>query len=71
MDYVVKAVIFGVFLALVYYVSDYFLTLLKNALSDVGFSAVFCQFGIYKGLQAFMSIVLTAFAFKQVLGFLK
>jgi len=71
MDYVVKAVIFVFFMAFVYYVSDYFLNILQEQLTTFGFSAIMCQFGIYTGIQSFFSIVVTAFGFKQILGFLK
>lgn len=71
MDYLVKAVIFVAFMAFVYYVSDYFLAILKDQLATFGFSAIMCQFGIYTGIQSFFSIVVTAFGFRQILDFLK
>lgn len=72
MVYIVKAAIFTVFLSLVYFVIDYFLNILKTQIADLGsVSVLMCQFGIWSGLTAFISIVATAFAFKQVLSFLK
>jgi len=71
MTYIVKGLIFTVFLSLVYFVSDYFLDILKVQMANIPFSPLFCQFGIWSGLKIFMSILVTSFAFKQVLGFLK
>ena len=71
MIYVVKALIFTVFLGLVYFISDYFIDILKIQIANIPFSPLFCQFGIWSGLKIFMSILVTSFAFKQVLSFLK
>ena len=71
MDYLVKAVIFIPFMLMVYFVSDYFIEILKVELATFGFSAIMCQFGIYTGIESFFSIVITAFGFKQILSFLK
>lgn len=71
MDYLVKAFIFTIFLTMVYFVIDHFIDILKNAVIDLPFSGYLCQFGIYQGLTVFISILASAFAFKQILNFLK
>lgn len=71
MDYIVKAVIFGVFLSLVYFVIDYFLDIIKVSIQSLTILPLMCQFGIITAMSVFLSILASAFAFKQILNFLK
>ena len=71
MDYLVKAVIFLPFMALVYVFIDYFKEYLHNAISSLPYTSIFCQFGIFDGLSIFFTILISAFATKQALNFVK
>ncbi|MCX6077028.1 MAG: hypothetical protein NTW78_09130 [Campylobacterales bacterium] len=71
MDYVVKVLFFIPFMGLVYVVIDYFKSLLLSAMTTVPFSSVLCQFGVYDGLSVFFTILISAFAVKQAVSFMK
>ncbi|MFA6139018.1 MAG: hypothetical protein WC667_13170 [Sulfurimonas sp.] len=71
MDYVVKVLFFIPFMGLVYLVIDYFKGLLTFTLMNVPFSSVLCQFGVYDGLSVFFTILISAFAVKQAVSFMK
>ena len=71
MDYLVKAVIFIPFMAIVYIVVDYFKQYLVDSMATIPYSGIFCQFGIYDGLSIFFTILISAFVAKQALNFAK
>lgn len=71
MDYLVKAVIFVPFMLIVYRFIDYFKTYLTNVISNLPYTSLFCQFGVYDGLSIFFTILVSAFATKQALNFVK
>jgi hypothetical protein len=71
MDYLVKVIIFVPFMALVYYVIDYFLAILQPYIASVSIGAALCQFGVFTGLNIFFSILLPAFIAREVLDFVK
>lgn len=75
MDYAVKVVIFLPFLGFVYFVTDYFLSILRNTFSDVlglgNVTSMMCQFGVFQGFTNFFTILVVGFAFRQVLNFAK
>jgi predicted outer membrane lipoprotein len=71
MDYLVKVVIFSVYMTSVYFAIDYMINLLKFYFSDIIFLPLLCQFGVLSGLNIFLAIVITGFLFKQTLSFWK
>jgi len=71
MDYLVKVVIFIPFMALVYFVIDYFLGTLSTHIASVSITAALCQFGVFTGLNVFFSILIPAFVAREVLDFIK
>ena len=71
MDYIIKAVLFIPFMGVVYFVVDYFKSILVNSFSSVPFSGALCQFGIFEGLSIFFTILIAGFLAKQALSFAK
>jgi hypothetical protein len=71
MDYLIKVVIFGVYMSAVFFTVQYMITFLKGYLSDIPFTSLLCQFGIFTGINIFLSIVITGFLFNKTISFWK
>lgn len=71
MDYLIKVVIFTAYMSSVYYVVEFMLNTLKNyiVVFSVNTTAMMCQFGIFTGLNLYVSIVVAGFLFKKTLAF--
>lgn len=71
MDYLIKALIFVPFMAVIYIFIDYFKSILINSTSTLGVSPLLCQFGVYDGFSIFFTIIISAFAARQAIDFAK
>lgn len=71
MDYVIKAVLFVPFMAVVYFFIDFFLQKISVSAIPSLFVPILCQFGILDGLSVLMTIVVSSFAAKQAISFAK
>lgn len=71
MDYLIKAVIFIPFMALVYLFIDFFKYKLVESTSTLTSTALMCQFGVLDGLSVFFTIIIGAFAARQAIDFVK
>ena len=71
MDYLIKVVLFAIFLAAVYAVIDIFMNFLRPFLETIPITPFLCKFGFFTGLNLFLSIVISGFAIKQILSFWK
>lgn len=71
MDYLVKAFLFIPFMALVYFFIDYFKVILVNSISGLTATSLLCQFGVFDGLSVFFTIIISAFAARQAIDFVK
>jgi hypothetical protein len=71
MDYLVKVGLFAFFVVAIHYFISKFLLYFSSYLHTLPFSGILCQFGIYTGLNLFLSIVVSAFFVKQIISFWK
>lgn len=71
MDYLVKVVLFLPFMGLIYLFIDYFKVLLVNSISGLTVTSLLCQFGVFDGLSVFFTIIISAFAARQAIDFVK
>lgn len=71
MDYLIKAVLFLPFMAVVYLFIDFFKDKLVNSISGLTSTSLMCQFGIFDGLSVFFTILIAAFAARQAIDFVK
>lgn len=71
MDYLVKILLFSAYMSAVYLTIDLMLNTLKSFIVDfsVNVTAMMCQFGVFTGLNYFISIVVAGFLFKKTLNF--
>ncbi len=71
MDYIVKIGLFGFFVVAISYFIDIFIQYFSSYLNTLPFSGILCQFGVYTGLNLFLSIIVSAFFVKQLITFWK
>lgn len=71
MDYLIKLLIFGFFMSAVYTSISYMLNFLRDYLINIPFTSLLCQFGIFTGLNIYVSITITGYLFNRVLSFWK
>ena len=71
MDYLVKVLIFAIFVTALHFFIDVVLSFFSKYLADLPFTGILCQLGIFQGLNLFLSIVVSAFFVKQLITFWK
>ena len=71
MDYLVKVGLFFVFAGAVHFFISKFVDYFTVYLQTLPYSGLLCQFGIYTGLNLFLSIIISAFFVKQIITFWK
>lgn len=71
MDYLIKAVIFTTYMTSVYYSIQFMIDFIKGYLSSIPFTPLFCQFGVFTGLNIFLSITISGYLFNRTLSFWK
>ncbi|UCN00055.1 hypothetical protein LCX93_11065 [Sulfurimonas sp. SWIR-19] len=71
MDYLVKVALIIPFGIALHFVIDKFMTYFSSYLHTLPMTSILCQFGIFTGLNLFLSIVISAFFAKQILSFWK
>ena len=71
MDYLIKVVLFAIFIAAVYTVIDLFMNFLKPFLQTISVTPILCKLGFFTGLNLYLSIIISGFAVRQILSFWK
>jgi hypothetical protein len=71
MDYLIKVVIFGVYMSAVYWTISFMITFIKGYLVNIPFTPLLCQFGVLTGLNIYLSIVISGYLFNRTLSFWK
>jgi len=71
MDYLVKIVLFAVFIVVLYSVIDMFMNFFKPFLQTIPVTPYLCKFGFFTGLNLYLSILISGFSVKQILSFWK
>lgn len=71
MDYLIKVVLFALFVTVLYFVIDLFLNIIKPLIQTIPVTPILCKFGFFTGLNLFLSIIVAGFAVRQVLSFWK
>jgi len=71
MDYLVKLGLIIIFVPMLHFVISKFLGLLTPYLHNISIAPILCQFGIFTGLNLFLSIIVSAFFVKQIISFWK
>lgn len=71
MDYLIKIVIFTTYMSSVYFSVQFMIDFLKGYLSAIPFTALLCQFGVFTGLNIYLSIVISGYLFNRTLSFWK
>lgn len=71
MDYLVKVGLFVFFVAGVSFFIEKFISIFQPYIASLPITSMLCQFGIFMGLNLFLSIIISAFFVKQILSFWK
>jgi len=71
MDYLIKVGLFAFFVIAVAYFIDKILSIFQTYIAMLPLTSIMCQFGIFQGLNLFMSILVSSFAVKQIISFWK
>jgi len=71
MDYLIKVVIFTTYMTSVYFAVEFMIDFIKKYLADIPFTPLLCQFGIFAGLNIYLSIIISGYLFNRTLSFWK
>ena len=71
MDYLVKFIIFALFVSVLYFVIDLFISFLTPYLQALYITPLLCQFGLFTALNIFISILVAGWFIRHVLNFWK
>jgi len=71
MDYLIKVGLFTFFVFAIGYFTDKILSIFQTYIAMLPLTSIMCQFGVFQGLNLFMSIIVSSFVVKQIISFWK
>ncbi len=71
MDYLVKILIFALFVSALYFVIDLFISFLSPYLQTLYVAPLLCQFGVFRALNIFISILIAGWFVRNIISFWK